>query len=353
MPTHDGADEAGQRLVDLDTEVSGGRGRPTVTVTAPLVFGVFPLGLAGSPGGVASGPPDDFGRIAAALEELGGDGPSLLVRMYVSWDGRASTERVVTDIAALTASPAPIDLVLCYRDPNGDVGGWADFVGRVVAVHGRDLAAIQVTGEANLTNIPAAADGAYPRAADALVDGVLAAAATKARTAATAAVGFAVSPEIDPANSPFWAAVARCGGENFARAVDYAGLDMYPDVFGPRIPLAQLKGAVDWLLRSFRNQALPICGIGPDVPIRICENGWPTGPGRSEETQADVLEAILRAVNTRRHDLNVTHWELFTLRDADTHHDGLFHHFGILRDDYSPKPAYSRLRRLLEELQAH
>jgi hypothetical protein len=50
-----------------------------------------------------------------------------------------------------------------------------------------------------------------------------------------------------------------------------------------------------------------------------------------------------------RVDLNVTHWELFTLRDADSSRDdedGVFGRFGILRDDYTPKAAYAVLRDL-------
>ena len=41
---------------------------------------------------------------------------------------------------------------------------------------------------------------------------------------------------------------------------------------------------------------------------------------------------------------------LFTLRDADSSKDGMFHQFGVLRDDYSPKPAFERLRGLFREL---
>ena len=313
-----------------------------------LTFGVFPLGLAGSPDGVASGAPDDFDQIASAIQYLQGDGPPLLPRMYVSWTGAASTGPVLAQVQELAG--IPWDLVLCYRDPAGDVASWAGFAADVVRGFGQQLAAIQVTGEANLTGIPDAADGAFPRADEALVRGVLAAATAKRESAATAAIGFAVSPEPNPAGSVFWPAVARLGGPEFAAAVDYAGLDMYPDVFGPRFTLDQLEGAVDWLLRSFREEVLPIAGLGPGIPIRICENGWPTGPGRSPEQQADVLETIVRAVHARREELNVTHWELFTLRDADSSNDGLFHQFGVLRDDYSPKPAFERLRALFREL---
>lgn len=316
-----------------------------------LRFGLFPLGLAGGPDGVASGPPDDFAKVGAAVRQLQGDGPPLLVRMYVVWSGAGSSSSALAQVGELVESDVPSwDLVLAYRDPRGDVAAWMDFVASVVERHGRQLEAIQVTGEANLTSVPAAADGAFPDATEAFVHGVQAAALAKRQHAATAAIGFAVSPEVEPAKGTFWPAVAALGGDELAAAVDYAGLDMYPDVFGPRFEPEQLDGAVEWLLRSFRDQALPIAGIGRDVPIRICENGWPTGAGRSESRQADVLECVLRAVDARAGELGVTHWELFTLRDADSSKADLFHNFGILRDDYSPKPAYDRLVSLLAEL---
>ena len=36
--------------------------------------------------------------------------------------------------------------------------------------------------------------------------------------------------------------------------------------------------------------------------------------------------------------------------DADSSKDDLFHQFGILKDDYTPKPAFDRLARLYSEL---
>jgi hypothetical protein len=38
---------------------------------------------------------------------------------------------------------------------------------------------------------------------------------------------------------------------------------------------------------------------------------------------------------------------LFTLRDANSSGDDVFGHFGILRDDYTRKPAYDVLRDLI------
>jgi hypothetical protein len=50
--------------------------------------------------------------------------------------------------------------------------------------------------------------------------------------------------------------------------------------------------------------------------------------------------------------LNITHYELFSLRDADTANPDLNHQFGIMRDDYSPKPAFESYRKLIEEFGA-
>lgn len=316
----------------------------------PFTFGVFPFGLAGGPDGLAAGPPDDFGHIRRLLRSLQGDGAPLLTRAYVGWSGTDSTAAALAQLSDLASTGLRWDLVLAYRDSKADIRGWAEFTARVVTVYGTTLDSIQITGEANLTGIPDAGDGAYPRAPQALVYGVLAAAAAKQRGSLPVAIGFAVVPEPDPAAGSFWPAVAELGGLAFAASTDYAGLDMYPDVFGGRIELGSLDAAVDSILRTFRHRALPIAGIGPATPIRICENGWPTGPGRPEQRQAEVLDTVLRAVHARRHKLNISHWELFALRDADSNQDSPFHQFGIVRDDYTPKPAFDRIRKTIAEL---
>jgi len=324
---------------------------PVGTNQPALEFGVFPLGIAGAPGGVASGRRDDREAIARALSELSGDGPPLMPRMYVNWLGRWWNKVAIAQVKRVAQAPGPPhDLVLCYRDSSGNVEAWARFVARVVRDYGCQLAAVQVTGEANLTAIPDAADGAFPRAAAALVRGVLSAAQAKRAAGATAAIGFAAAVEAAPDGNGFWSEVRNLGGTDFAAAADYAGIDMYPDVFGPRMELDRLPAAVTWILRAFRERTLPIIGVPPGTPVRICENGWPTGPGRPESTQALVLETILRTVHGLRAELNVTHWELFTLRDANSSTDSLFHRFGVLRDDYSPKPAFGVLRDLIAEL---
>ena len=315
-----------------------------------LTIGVYPFGLAAGPDGLAACPPDDPDQIRHALHQLQGDGPPLLTRAYVVWAGPGTTPATLDQIHGLLDTGLSWDLVLAYRDPAANLDSWCGFVTEVVRTFGHDLAAVQVTGEANLTAIPDAGDGAYPRAVDALARGVIAAAHAKHDVNASADIGFAVVPEADPATGRFWPTLAAVGGPQFAASVDYAGLDMYPDVFGGPVALGDLDTVVDHTLRTFRETALPIAGITAATPIRVCENGWPTGPDRPERRQSQVLDTVLRGVHERRHELNITHWELFTLRDADSSRPDPFHQFGILRDDYTPKAAFEQLRHTLAEL---
>ena len=317
---------------------------------SPLRFGVFPLGVAGTPDGLASGAADDPELIAAALARLQGQGRPWLIRAYVVWTGRGSTRSCLDALRLWAAQPWDLDMVLCYRDPAGDVEGWLALVREAVATWGDRFSTVQVTSEANLASAPGAADGAFPRVAEALVGGVMAAAAAKRDCGATVEVGFAVAFAHRLEQSLLWPEVRRLGGAEFAAALDYVGIDMYPDVFGPPLALERLGGAASMVLRFFREQVLEPVGIGPSVAVHVCENGWPTGSRRSPQHQADALEALVRAVHAVRQELNVTHWELFTLRDADSTVDSLFYQFGILRDDYTPKPAFDRLAQLYHEL---
>jgi hypothetical protein len=52
----------------------------------------------------------------------------------------------------------------------------------------------------------------------------------------------------------------------------------------------------------------------------------------------------VRTVYQHRQELNLTHYEYFDLRDTDSASTETFQ-FGLLRDDYSPKPAFEVYRR--------
>ncbi|TDQ01370.1 hypothetical protein [Labedaea rhizosphaerae] len=301
-------------------------------------FGVYPLGVVGGPDGVVSGPPDDMNRVIAALTELRGDKAPVVPRMYVPWTGDDSAARLVAQVAGV-----PWDLVLCYRHETGDAAGFAEFVADVVRAHGDTLDSVQVTGEPNMGAMPFAADGAFPDVVPAMVLGVQAAAAAR-RDGQPVRIGIGLVPS-EFEDSDFWSKVAACDAPAFASALDYAALDIYPDVFGGRVPLESVPDVVEGMVGRFR-ATLTEFGVPATTELRIGENGWPTGADRPEELQADVLEAVIRTC----HRLEVGRWQLFALRDANSSGATPFHHFGVLRDDYSPKPAFHRLRMLIEEL---
>jgi hypothetical protein len=62
-----------------------------------------------------------------------------------------------------------------------------------------------------------------------------------------------------------------------------------------------------------------------------------------------VLEAVVRSVAEVAEELHVTHYMLFGLRDAASTKPDLFHQFGILRSDHTPKPAYATFKALVAE----
>ena len=85
----------------------------------------------------------------------------------------------------------------------------------------------------------------------------------------------------------------------------------------------------------------------PTVPIHIEENGWPTGPGRSEDAQLQALRDMVSTVNEFRGTFGVSDYRWFDLRDHNTSSPNFQHHYGLLRDDYSPKPAFAAYQQLV------
>lgn len=103
--------------------------------------------------------------------------------------------------------------------------------------------------------------------------------------------------------------------------------------------------------KSFKQAKIP-----NTVAIRITENGWPTGENhitkieRTEEKQAEVLETVIRKIYKLKEELNISHYELFGLRDADSNKKDIFHQYGIMKDDYTKKKGYTIFKDLIQEL---
>ncbi|MFI5531245.1 hypothetical protein ACIA8O_22210 [Kitasatospora sp. NPDC051853] len=316
-----------------------------------LTFGIYPGGLLGDDRGIIHPvTPDSPDRVLAALTELQGDAPAFSVRAYRSFATVPTPETPPTpaDPHHYLGNGRTLDLVLQFREPSGELDGWPEFVRDAVRTGGPHLTSVQICEEPNL-DLPTV-DGSRPNVLNALVQGVLAARQEADALDHPVAVGFNAVPSFDPADT-FWSDLGALADAEprFRPSLDYVGLDFFPDVFRP-VPDDHLADAVTAVLTGFRRTSLPRAGIPDTVPIRVCENGWPTGPGRSEDRQAATLETVIRTVAASSTTLNLDGYSLFALRDADSNAEGLFHHFGLLRDDYTPKPAFTTYHRLVREL---
>ncbi|MFJ1751808.1 hypothetical protein [Kitasatospora sp. NPDC088134] len=312
-------------------------------------FGIYPGALLGDETGIVHPVrPDDPAALAAALDELQGAEPEFLVRIYRSFARTVTPPGQTPEHWAdlLDRPGRKLDLVLQFREPTGDPAGWAAYVRGQIRELGPRLGSVQICEEPN-ADLPVL-DGSIPGVRAALIEGVLAAKAEIRALGLTADVGFNAVPTLDPA-ADFWPALGELAPPEFRTALDYVGLDFFPDVFRP-VPPGQLATAVAWALHRFRHTDLPAAGLPATLPVRICENGWPTGPGRPEPEQARALTTVIREVAYQAVELNIDGYSLFALRDADSSGPGPFHHFGLLHDDHTPKPAFAAYRDLIAEL---
>lgn len=322
------------------------------TRTSPLIFGIYPGGHTGFGSGQAI-TADDPARIHEALGHLQAGNSPILVRGYLPYTGSLSTAQALAiktprAVEQYIQDGRKLDLVLQFRQP--DLDGWLTFIRQAIRRYNSMLATLQITEEANVTMTPEV-DGCIPQVREALVRGVITAKEEIQRSGLDIQVGFNAAPSFDPADD-FWPAISALGGQAFLDALDYVGFDFFPDVFRP-LPDAReatLRTAVAGVLSHFRNVSLAAGNIPQTYPIHITEHGWPTGPARSPERQAEVVELVIRTIHEHRKQFNITHYEHFALRDANSSNPDLLSQFGLLRDDYHPKPAFERYCQLIAEL---
>ncbi len=100
-------------------------------------------------------------------------------------------------------------------------------------------------------------------------------------------------------------------------------------------------------MSQLRECFLSLARLGRDVPIHVSENGWPTGPGRPEDTQVRPMRQMVGAVHDFRGTYHVTDYRWFDLRYHNTAGPNFQQHYGLLRDDYTRKPAFGVYRKLV------
>jgi hypothetical protein len=306
---------------------------------------------------VAAGRPGDPAAIAAALRLLQGGRAPFVVRVYERFSDAARPSPYATSTPLGYERHAVdgrrLDVVLMFQSRTGDVPAFVEWVRAHVRRLAPLLFSVQVTEEASFTHGPDVIDGPYPGVREALVEGVCAAREELDRLGLTSVpVGFSTTPTFGP-ESEFWGAIADLGGARLRDALGYVALDFFPDVFRPVAPDGEpgdLRASVRLVLRTLRQVWMPAAGIPPSTPIHVGEHGWPTDSARPARRQAEVLETVIRAVHEDRRAWNVARYTLFALRDADSAVDSLWQQFGVMRDDYTPKPAFDVYRRLVAEL---
>ncbi|MFE9581975.1 hypothetical protein ACFYO1_36755 [Nocardia sp. NPDC006044] len=312
-----------------------------------LRFGIYAGGLgADAHGNPTPGPPEQAEQIGAALDALHGEHPFLARGYLLYGESIGDMSEAPPDVAQYARGNRKVDLVVSFRDRGSDLSGWLDYLRAQLRRFGSRLASLQVAEEAN--HAGPGGDGEFPAVRQAIVEGVIAAKEEVERLGLTVRIGCNSTPIFDPAQE-FWTDLGRRGGRAFVDALDYVGLDFFPDVFQP-VAAEQLVDAATAVLTGFRQQSLAAAGIPESTPMHVTETGWPTGPGRSYARQEAVLDSVVRTIDALAPTLNIDTYEHFALRDANTERADMNFQFGLLRSDYTPKPAFARYRELIAEL---
>ena len=236
---------------------------------------------------------------------------------------------------------------------DGDLATWLAYVRRVVRAFGpnRHVTGLQITNEVNLTFSPNTSDGAHRRAVDALVRGVIAAKRESRRLGFhQQRIGFNYAFRFGDRNDAgFWDAVGRRGGARCAARPTGSGSTSTPGPSCRRSRRSCTSATRCW--RGSRWSASATCRWRASGGARRCgsrSSGFPTGPNRPDEAaQARALDELVRTAVAYRGTYGLTDLRWFSLRD-NTHLGPNFQSFfGLLHDDYTPKPAFATYRGLI------
>jgi hypothetical protein len=321
-----------------------------------LRFGIGPR-LAGESGTVNATPlvPENRAKRDRALRQLRGS-RVLAVRLnrLFEADGAKGIARFRRMARHYAAMGLEVELQVRYHPTAkqaGDIPAWLRFVRKVVTTFGpiRHVTALQITNEANLTFSPNTSDGAYPKAVDALIQGVIAAKASARRHGyRRLRIGFNYAWRFSPqTDADFWDAIGTRTGKRFRRSLDWVGLDIYPGTFVPPTGIVSYRDAFLEGVAQVRECYMRRARLGRGVPLRIEETGYPTGPGRSEAAQVAAVKGFVGAANAYRGTYGISDFRWFGLRDNNSSGPNFQSYFGLLRSDYTPKPAWATYRGLV------
>lgn len=324
--------------------------------SGPLRFGIYPWGAVGASSSVAPSVPENATASMAAVQRLRG-GHRFVVHLYADYTGTstASADALMSEATWWSSNGLRVAAVLRYRPADATMAaGYLPWVRtqtrRLAAIAG--TTSIQIANEPNNLS-PGSGDGSYPGVIAAIAGGVPVARSeliTDGRP--DVLVGFNWAAGSSPTTTePMWTQLRRAGGTSFAAAVGFVSVDVYPGTWSPpsasAVPTsAQISATMTSTLKALRATDMPDAGVG-GAAIVIGETGYPTMAGRTEATQNAVLESIVSTVDSIKATYGVTDLYWYSLRDANTASDQLENGYGLLRDDYSAKPAFATLQQLI------
>lgn len=351
------------------TQTTGGESCLTAelpAITQPptdLRFGITPL-AAGSAGASQLEPvPHEREADIGGVTGLRPEGKQLVVRlnrMFQS-DGVEGVRRYAEIVDAYAEAGFDSELQVRYHPPpqqEGDMEAWADYVRLAVGILGRrpSVKALSITNEANFPVSPNTSDGSFEGVREAIVVGTVAADQELHRIGRDdVELGFSFAWRYLPnSDRAFWEEIGERATPAFRQALDYVGLQIYPGLVFPPAPRPGVSAGEEVIepLTLLRDCYLPKAGIGDEVDLWVTENGYATNLGRNEQMQDASTRSTLEAVHDYSGELGITDYRWFNLRDNRTGGPDLFDSVGLMRDDYSPKPAYATFAQLLDRFAA-
>ena len=273
----------------------------------------------------------------------------------------ASSSASSRDGSTATRGPGSrAEIQVRYHPPEGKEGNlraWARFVRKAVRRLGRrpSVSAFSITNEINFPVSPNTSDGSYDRALEAMVRGVVVAnRELRLMGRPEVELGFSVAWRWLPnADAKLWEDLGVLATPRFRRALDYVGLQVYPGLVWPpaEIPGRTAGDEIAEALTLIRDCYMPkadwatrsISG-SPRTAIR------PSPRVNTEAGQAERLVSSVEAAAAHAGDLGITDYRWFNLRDNDSDGADLFSQVGLLRDDYSQKPAFAEFRAAIRRL---
>ncbi len=319
-----------------------------------LRLGIDP-DLAGSVGSAQNAAkPVNETKTIAALRALRPPGRQLVLRVNRLFEssGEAGIRRLERIIDRYTRAGFDTELQVRYHpagSEEGNIADWTRYVRRVVDVFGsnRHLIAMTITNEINIAVSPNTSDGAYPKAEQALIQGVIAAHQEAERRGFTQLrFGFTYAYCFNSAADAAMFSGLRAGGEAFRRALGFVGVDYYPELFPGRA--TPLRSATLEMMARVRRAFMPLAGLGSRTPIWITESGYDTTPGEvSDARQRAALTQIVDTVRSAAKTFNVSDYRWFNLRDNLSTTTAFGETSGLLTDDYARKPSFYAYRRLI------